>query len=99
MDGIRLILGLLRAFLLPRTALVAENLALRQQLAVLQVSVKRPRLRTRDRIFWVWLSRLWSGWGVADGRLKSAAPLASPVGWRRRSTAGARRCPARLWRR
>jgi putative transposase len=62
MDGIRLILGFLRAFLLPRTALVAENLALRQHLAVLQVSVKRPRLRTRDRIFWVWLSRIWSGW-------------------------------------
>jgi putative transposase len=62
MDGIRLMLGFLRAFLLPRTALVAENLALRQQLAVLRVSVKRPRLRKRDRIFWVWLSRIWSGW-------------------------------------
>jgi len=62
MDGIRLILGLLRAFVLPRTALVAENLALRQQHAVLQVSVKRPRLRKRDEIFWVWLSRLWLGW-------------------------------------
>jgi hypothetical protein len=32
----------LRAFLLPRVALAAENLALRQQLAVLQVSAKRP---------------------------------------------------------
>jgi len=32
---------------------------------VLQRSVKRPKLRTRDRIFWVWLSRLWSGWRSA----------------------------------
>ena len=62
MDLMRLILGFFRAFLLSRTALVAENLALRQQLALLQVSMKRPRLRQRDRIFWVWLSRLWSGW-------------------------------------
>jgi hypothetical protein len=52
----------LRALLVPRAALVAENLALRQQLAVLQVSAKRPRLRKRDRIFWVWLSRLWANW-------------------------------------
>ena len=52
----------LRALLVPRAALVAENLALRQQLAVLQVSAKRPRLRKRDRLFWVWLSRLWANW-------------------------------------
>ena len=62
MCAIRLILAFLRAFFAPRTALVAENLALRQQLAVLQVSAKRPKLRMRDHLFWVWLSRLWSGW-------------------------------------
>jgi len=42
------------------TYLVLENLALRQRLAVLQRSVKRPRLRRRDRGFWVLLSRIWS---------------------------------------
>jgi len=52
----------LRAFLTDRAVLVAENLALRQQLGVLRRSVRRPRLRKRDRIFWVWMSRLWSGW-------------------------------------
>jgi hypothetical protein len=57
-----LILAFLRAFLAPRTALVAENLALRQQLAVLQVPGKRPKLRKRERLFWVWLSQVWSGW-------------------------------------
>ena len=62
MDVVSAIVFFLRAFLRPRAALAAENLALRQQLAVLQVSMTRPRLRKRDRIFWVWLSRLWSGW-------------------------------------
>ncbi len=62
MGVVRVIVILLRPFLLPRAALAAENLALRQQLAVLQRSVKRPRLRRRDRIFWVWLSRLWFDW-------------------------------------
>ena len=52
----------LRGFLRPRAVIAAENLALRQQLAVLLVSMKRPRLRKRDRVFWVCLSRLWSGW-------------------------------------
>jgi len=62
MGVVSIIVTLLRVFLLPRAALAAENLALRQQLAVLQVSMKRPKLRKRDRLFWVWLSRLWSGW-------------------------------------
>ena len=48
-----------------RAALAAENLALRQQLAIQQRSGKRPRLRRRDRIFWVWLSKLWPGWQAA----------------------------------
>jgi putative transposase len=45
-----------------RTAVAAENLALRRQLAILQASAKRPQLRCRDRVFWVRLSQLWSGW-------------------------------------
>jgi hypothetical protein len=44
----------LRAMLVPKVHLVVENLALRQQLAVLGQSVKRPKLRPRDRVFWVW---------------------------------------------
>ena len=42
--------------------LAAENLALRHQLVVLQRSTKKPRLRRADRVFWVLLSRIWSGW-------------------------------------
>ena len=45
------------------TAIALENLALRDQLAVLQRSVRRPRLSRWDRILWVGLSRCWaSGW-------------------------------------
>ncbi|HEX9158474.1 MAG TPA: integrase core domain-containing protein [Syntrophales bacterium] len=43
-------------------ALTIENLALRHQLAVLQRTTGRPRLRTWDRVFWVALLRLWSDW-------------------------------------
>jgi putative transposase len=42
-----------------------ENLALRQQLAVATRSHQRPRLRSRGRLFWVMLSRLWKGWRSA----------------------------------
>jgi len=62
MGVVRVIVILLRAFLLPRAALAAEVVALRHQLGILQRSVKRPRIRQRDRIFWVWLSRLWADW-------------------------------------
>lgn len=52
----------LRAFFLCRSASAVENLALRQQLAVLRRSVPKPKLHNRDRRFWVRLSRLWAGW-------------------------------------
>ncbi len=62
MDAPNIIRGTLRAFLSSRATLVAENMALRHQLGVLQRSGKRPRLRNGDRILWVWLSKLWTGW-------------------------------------
>jgi len=46
-----------------RAALQAEILALRHQLAVLQKSApRRLRLHRCDRLLWVVLYRLWSGW-------------------------------------
>ena len=44
--------GLLRG-VRTQHALVLENLALRHQLAVLQRTAPRPRLRPSDRLFWV----------------------------------------------
>ncbi len=46
-------------------AVALENIALRQQLAVFRRTVKRPPLRTRDRLFWVWLSTAWRDWRTA----------------------------------
>ena len=50
------------ALLRSRASLHLEILALRHQLAVLQGGGGRPRLKPADRLFWVWLSRAWSGW-------------------------------------
>ena len=58
MGIIHLVLAFLKVFFASRAALAAENLALRHQLAVLHRSARRPKLRTRDRMLWVWLSRL-----------------------------------------
>ena len=46
-------------------AIALENLALRQQLAALTRTVKRPQLRTRDRLFWVLLAKGWREWRTA----------------------------------
>ena len=42
--------------------LALENLALRQQLAVFKRRHPRPKLQPADRLFWVWLSKVWAGW-------------------------------------
>ena len=79
----------LRLLLPPRSQLMLENLALRQQLAVLRRSVRRPRLRPWDRLLWTWLSRCWAGW---KGALAIVSP-ATVVGWHRQ---GFRLC--RRWK-
>ncbi len=65
MGWVEMIVVFLRALLRDRAELAAENLALRQQLAILEQCLKRPRLRKRDRIFWAWLFRFWSNWRSA----------------------------------
>jgi putative transposase len=62
---ITLLLHLLR--LLPflcggHRQLALENLALRHQVAVYKRTATRPKLRTTDRLFWVWLAKGWAGW-------------------------------------
>src|SRR5499427_7965726 len=59
------LLGALRAAVRTHRNLALENLALRQQLALLRRRSKRPRFGSLDRAFWVWLSRRWAGWREA----------------------------------
>jgi len=54
-------------------ALELENLALRQQIRVLKRSArKRPKLTAADRLFWVFLSRVWCDWRSALDIVKPA---------------------------
>ncbi len=56
------LLATARSSMKSQRELALENLALRQQLAVLKRKTKRPRLTNADRAFWVALRRLWPGW-------------------------------------
>jgi hypothetical protein len=58
MNLVALIVTLGRHLLASRLPLLAENLALSQQLAVLHRSVPRPKIRAHDRVFWIVLSRV-----------------------------------------
>jgi putative transposase len=60
--------------------LAAENLALRHQLAVYKRTVPRPKLGTMDRLLWIGLARIWTGW-------RQALVIVSPdtvLRWQRR---------------
>src|SRR3989475_667115 len=80
---ITLLLHLLR--LLPvlsggHPQLALENLALHHQLAVYKKTAARPKLRSSDRLFWAWLSRMWTG---RRGALVIVAPE-TVLRWQRR---------------
>jgi putative transposase len=53
------LLSAARSSLKSRRELALENLALRQQLAVLRRHAQRPKLRRADRAFLVVLARVW----------------------------------------
>ena len=64
-----------------RAVLELENMALRHQIGVLKRSAgKRPRLTAADRLFWVFLSRVWCDWRSALDIVKPATAIA----WQRR---------------
>jgi hypothetical protein len=59
-------LATLRSILRSRAALELENLALRHQIGVLRRSARRrAKLTQLNRLFWAWLSRIWSDWRSA----------------------------------
>jgi len=45
-----------------RADMALEILTLRQQLSVFKQSIKRPKLKFKDRLFWVTVSRIWHRW-------------------------------------
>lgn len=59
---------------------MAENAALRHQVAVLSGRARRPKLTSADRVVWVLLCRTWRGW---HGTLVLVRPE-TVVGWHRR---------------
>src|SRR5499433_2600280 len=59
------LLLLARSFFAPRLELMAEILALRQQLAILNRTAKRPSLRFQERLFWIALARFCRNWRSA----------------------------------
>jgi len=62
---IGLCVGTLVRFFRMRRSLLPENLALRQQLAVLKRRRRRPCLSPFDKLFWVAVSRFWLEWEQA----------------------------------
>ena len=74
------LLGAARAALRTHTNLALENLALRQQLALLRHRSKRPRFGRLERAFWVWLSRRWAGCpSICSDRTWKRAERSRPV--------------------
>ena len=74
------LLATARSSLRSRRELALQNLALRQQLAILKRKTKRPRLNNADRSVWVALCGLWPDW-------QNALILVKPetvIGWHRK---------------
>src|SRR5450759_2663400 len=63
---VRFCFGTLIRFFRSRRSLLLENLALRQQLAVLKRRHPCPGLSPFDKLFWVVVRRFWSGWKEAQ---------------------------------
>jgi len=63
----RLFLSAIGGLFRSRASREAEIVALRQQVAVLKrrLGSRRVRLSWRDRMFWVFLSKVWPGWRTA----------------------------------
>jgi hypothetical protein len=57
-----ILVAFVREIFLSRATLHLENIALRQQVAVLKQERPRPWLGPLDRVFWLFLFRLWPRW-------------------------------------
>ncbi|NIM21719.1 MAG: DDE-type integrase/transposase/recombinase [Candidatus Latescibacteria bacterium] len=59
---LKIILRTIFSALSSHRASALENLALRHQLNILQRHTKKPRFHNQDRLLWIILARIWSGW-------------------------------------
>ena len=73
--GLPMALAIVVAVFKDRADLVAENVALRQQLSCFVRGSHWPRLRPSDRVFWALLSRLWRDWRGSLAMVKPATVL------------------------
>jgi len=62
MSILRLVATFLGSLFKSTRQLVLENLALKQQVAMLRQSVRRPRATPADRLFWILFARFVDGW-------------------------------------
>jgi putative transposase len=77
-------------------AIALENVALRQQLSIFRRTVRRPHLRTSDRVLWVLLATAWPDWRTALIVVQPDTVVRWHRDWlRRRWTRSTRTCPGR----
>ncbi len=76
---IKLIQNILEKFNLIAN-LTAKNLALHQQLIILNRSIKKPQIKTKDRLFWIILHLFWNSWQESLIVLKPE----TVVGWHKK---------------
>ncbi len=80
MGVLQMLFVIMRSLLLSRAGLAAENLALRQQLAVLRRKAKRPKLTRRDRdgIYGQHFSRRVEAMGIEEVLIAPQSPWENP---------------------
>ena len=59
---VRALLAFVASLFRSRLSLQVEIVALRHQLTLYERSIRRPRVRRSDRIFWSWLAQHWARW-------------------------------------
>lgn len=77
---VKLLFSCLKALRSEKVDVAMENLALRQQLLILERQRPKPRALPMDRLFWVVLSKVWAPW---RNTLKLFSPK-TVIGWKRR---------------
>lgn len=65
MSFVRYALGIWQLIVLlfcSRSELILEIIALRHQITMLKRGKPKPKIKNRDRLFWIVISKLWKDW-------------------------------------